>query len=84
MITHGQVCGGVVVLDAGEQLPEGARVTVIPEQEAPDSQPPTDTMTPVQHARILQILDEIAALPIEGMTDPFSGADHDRALYGAP
>ncbi len=29
-----------------------------------------------------EILAEIAALPIEGKTDPFSGRDHDRILYG--
>ena len=41
-------------------------------------------MTPDEHRRILDILDRITALPIEGETDSFSGADHDRALYGAP
>ena len=29
-----------------------------------------------------EILAEIAALPIEGKADPFSGRDHDRILYG--
>ena len=29
------------------------------------------------------ILAEIAKLPLEGKTDVFSGADHDRALYEA-
>ena len=29
-----------------------------------------------------EILAEIAALPIEGKTDPFSGRDHDTILYG--
>ena len=28
-----------------------------------------------------KILSEIAALPIEGDTDEFSGEDHDRVLY---
>lgn len=84
MVTHGQVCGGVVVLDEGEQLPEGARVTVIPEQPSQSSAELTRRMTPEEHARLLGILDRIAALPIEGLTDPFSGADHDRVLYGAP
>lgn len=82
MVLHGKVHGGVVVLDEGERLPEGARVAVIPEVETPRER--SDRMTPEEHARVLGILDRIAALPIEGMTDPFSGADHDRALYGAP
>ncbi|MGE0541620.1 MAG: antitoxin family protein [Dehalococcoidia bacterium] len=27
-------------------------------------------------------LDQIASMPLQGKTDPFSGEDHDRALYG--
>ena len=37
---------------------------------------PADGKTPAQ------IMAEIAALPLEGKTDPFSGADHDKVLYG--
>jgi hypothetical protein len=29
-------------------------------------------------------MDSIAALPIEGVDGPFSGADHDKVLYGKP
>lgn len=29
-----------------------------------------------------ELLAEIAALPIEGKTDKFSGRDHDKILYG--
>ncbi len=29
-----------------------------------------------------EILTELAALPIEGKTDEFSGSDHDKILYG--
>jgi len=29
-----------------------------------------------------EILSELAALPIEGKTDEFSGSDHDKILYG--
>ncbi len=32
--------------------------------------------------RAAEILAEIAALPHERKTDPFSGRDHDRILYG--
>jgi hypothetical protein len=82
MVLHGKILGGVVVLDEGAHLPEGACVSVIPEVEAPPERP--DRMTPEEHARVLSILDRIAALPIVGKTDPFSGADHDRVLYGTP
>ena len=34
--------------------------------------------------RVNQALDEIAALPLEGPQDGFSGADHDKVLYGGP
>lgn len=30
------------------------------------------------------VLAEIAALPLEGDTDPFSGSDHDRVLHRRP
>ncbi|MGQ0543511.1 MAG: antitoxin family protein [Blastocatellia bacterium] len=32
--------------------------------------------------RVAERLAEIAALPLEGETEPFSGRDHDRILYG--
>ena len=34
-----------------------------------------------QNSSPAQILEEIAALPLEGKSDPFSGQDHDRVLY---
>ncbi len=34
-----------------------------------------------QNSSPAQILEEIAALPLEGKPDPFSGQDHDRVLY---
>jgi len=37
-----------------------------------------------EHRRILQIMDRIAALPIEGNPEPFSGANHDNVLNGKP
>jgi hypothetical protein len=83
MVLHGKVHGGVVVLEGGEHLPEGARVAVIPEVQAMLTLPSTTQITPEEHARISSIFDRIAALPIKGETNPFSGADHDRALYGA-
>ncbi len=81
MILRGSVQHGVIVLDKGSQLPEGTRVDVIP---AETSAAPGDKaeLSPAEHRRVSELLDRIAALPIEGGTEPFSGADHDQALYG--
>lgn len=35
-----------------------------------------------RHAELVKALQEIAALPMEGPDDGFSGADHDKVLYG--
>ena len=51
-------------------LAEGAHVEIILVPQAPDPR------------RAAEILAQIADLPIQGKTDPFSGADHDKALYG--
>jgi predicted DNA-binding antitoxin AbrB/MazE fold protein len=37
---------------------------------------------PADPAKVLHFLEEIAALPLEGPNDGFSGADHDKILYG--
>ena len=34
-----------------------------------------------QQKKTLEILQEIAELPLEGKTDPFDGKDHDQVLY---
>ena len=55
-------------------IAEGARVEL------------TVRATPVETAAspqaIRDMIAEIAALPLEGPRDGFSGADHDRLLYG--
>ena len=43
-----------------------------------------ETILDAERQRVLEIMDRIAALPIEGREDPFSGADHDKVLYGKP
>ena len=35
-----------------------------------------------RHQALVAALNEIAALPLEGPNDGFSGADHDKVLYG--
>ncbi|MGA2585146.1 MAG: antitoxin family protein [Tepidisphaeraceae bacterium] len=41
------------------------------------------TVTSKEPNTLADALDEIARLPAEGPQDGFSGADHDRVLYGA-
>jgi predicted DNA-binding antitoxin AbrB/MazE fold protein len=37
---------------------------------------------PADAATVLRFIEEMAALPLEGPDDGFSGADHDKILYG--
>jgi hypothetical protein len=71
----------VVVLENEASLPEGTEVAVVV-RTAPESADKSELDAERRHA--LEIMDRIAALPIEGENQPFSGADHDSALYGNP
>jgi len=86
MVARGRVQNGVVVLEDDVHLPEGTQVTVLPEppQLATTVQGGKDRMSEQERKRIREIMDRIAALPIEGKSNPFSGADHDKVLYGKP
>ncbi len=79
MIIRGWVKNGVVVLDDNLSLPEGTEVTV---EVHASAQPAAEAVSEQEHRRILEVMDRIAALPIEGDGGPFSGADHDKLLYG--
>ena len=81
MIVRGRAQDGVIVLLDGATLPEDAEVLI--ELVAPPDVP-SDRMTEEEQKRILDELDRIASLPIEGDPEPFSGADHDKVLYGKP
>ncbi|MBI4454793.1 MAG: hypothetical protein HY644_02725 [Acidobacteria bacterium] len=84
MVVRGRVQNGVVVLEDGVKLPDGTRVTVAPidELDAKSTSPPAEIMSEQDHRWLIEALDRIASLPIEGPDDGFSGADHDRILYG--
>jgi hypothetical protein len=88
MTLHGKVQNGVVVFDGGAGLPEGTPVEVIvaasPTGGAPAAPPPSDRMSEEERQRVLAIIDRIASLPDENPGDTFSGADHDKVLYGKP
>ena len=79
MVIPGRIHNGVVTLQSGVSLPEGTEVTVVvPAMPQLANEVPSEA----EHRRILEIMDRIAALPIEGPREPFSGADHDKVLYG--
>ena len=84
MTLHGKIQNGVVVLEENPGLAEGTPVTVLVESQSGRPAEPDEKMSPEEHQRVLAILDRIAALPIEGSSEPFSGADHDKVLYGKP
>jgi predicted DNA-binding antitoxin AbrB/MazE fold protein len=57
------------------QLPEGSRVSVsIPVEAVEPAKSPGEIA--------YEFLARIAAMPSEGPKDGFSGADHDKVLYG--
>ena len=60
------------------QLAEGLRVSVT----VPDGK--TFTQGSYDAEAVNRALDELAALPMEGPDDEFSGADHDKILYSDP
>ncbi len=62
---------GKLILDEPLAVSEGVKVKIIilPLEERQEKTP-------------AEILAELAALPLEGKTDKFSGRDHDKILYG--
>ena len=58
------------------EMEEGTRLEVIIANGAPPIQATSATQTPAQ------ILGAIAALPLEGGPNGFSGSEHDSILYG--
>jgi len=81
MVIRGRVQNGVVVLEDGTSLPEGVEVTVVA-PAAPASS--GGLLSEAEHRRVLEAIGRIAAMPIEGASEPFSGREHDRVLYGSP
>ncbi len=63
---------GTLILDEPLAVSNGVKVEII-------VVPPKKQ---VQEKTPAEILAELAALPIEGKTDKFSGRDHDKILYG--
>jgi hypothetical protein len=81
MVIVGRVENGVVVLKGGASLPEGTEVQVV---VPPAPMERKEALSAAERQRICEILDRVAALPIDGSSEPFSGEDHDKVLYGNP
>ncbi len=62
---------GVLVLEKPLSVSEGSKIEIIVVSKEKKRK-----RTPAE------ILAELAALPLEGKTDKFSGRDHDKILYG--
>jgi predicted DNA-binding antitoxin AbrB/MazE fold protein len=67
-------------------LPDGARVhlhveTSPPAPDAP-AQSAKETLRQSRQDSVAEFQRLMADLPLEGATDEFTGADHDRVLYG--
>jgi len=79
MVIRGRVHNGVVILEQNASVPDGTEVTVIINSRSNGS---PATMTDVELQRYRDALGRLDALPNESPDDDFSGAHHDRALYG--
>ncbi len=69
------------VLDAARQLPPDEQRELASKLLAETARHSLHEVTSNNQATAAQILADIAALPLEGKDDPFSGADHDTVLY---
>lgn len=74
----GHVKNGVIIPDEVCDLPEDSKVWVVPVTE------PSLLSAVERSRRLYEECRRIAALPMEGDDDGFSGADHDKVLYGEP
>jgi len=79
MVIHGRVQNGVIVLENDISLPEGTEVTVVVRASAEAA---GESMSEEQRRRLREARRHFESLRDENPGDSFSGADHDRVLYG--
>jgi len=79
MEIQGHYENGMIVPHHGLSLPDGTEVTIIVPEK---SNTVARLMMPEERRRYLEALARIDAVPDEKPSDTFSGADHDRVLYG--
>ena len=76
MTLQGTIRGGQVILDQPVEAPDGTRVSIFLNATA------ASKSLDEAHARRIAALEELLSIPNENPGDNFSGADHDRVLYG--
>ena len=79
MVIHGHIENGVVIPHDSLALPDGTEVTITVREEQAAG---VDAMSEDERSRLLGALARIDAMANENPGDTFSGADHDRELYG--
>jgi hypothetical protein len=79
MKVQGHFVNGMIVPSDGLSLPDGTEVTIIVHD---DSQNAATLMSGDERKRYLESLSRIDAVANDNPGDTFSGADHDRILYG--
>jgi predicted DNA-binding antitoxin AbrB/MazE fold protein len=79
MEIEGHYQNGLIIPHDGIPLPDGTEVTIT---VRPAPQVSGNSMTDDDRNRYLAALARIDAVSNENPGDAFSGADHDRALYG--
>ncbi len=81
MVIHGHIENGSVIPHGAIALPNGTEVVISLRAE---NKPIGEAMSEHELKRYQEALARIDAAASENPGDAFSGADHDRALYGAP
>lgn len=81
MEIQGHYQNGLIVPNDGTSLPDGTEVTITVPSPSPTA---SNKMTAEDRQRYVSALARIDAVPNECPGDAFSGADHDRILYGSP
>jgi putative zinc finger/helix-turn-helix YgiT family protein len=77
LVIRGRIQKGVVVLEAAS-VPEGTEVAVVVPAATKAA---NEEILNAQRQRVLQIMDRIAAMPIDAVDEPFSGAEHGNVLH---
>jgi hypothetical protein len=79
MEVQGHFLNGMIVPRDSLSLPDGTEVTIIVPNEA---QSAGASMSDNERERYIEALSRIDVLKNENPGDTFSGAEHDRILYG--
>jgi predicted DNA-binding antitoxin AbrB/MazE fold protein len=79
MEIQGHIENGIIIPHDITTLPDGTEVTIVVREQAERS---ADKMSPDERRRYLEELARIDAVSDENPGDTFSGADHDKVLYG--